>query len=176
MNDMNVYIMDGRSNISRKVNSIELDGNADRWRRNKKLKHNYISNVVMPNTLEVIHLDKEGTDYFEDFVCSNSRWIRDHVEPRDTLFFPLKVDGGPCQFNHFPELRLTLAKAEGRSILTIDSWKKNSKIMSPFFVGLTAFVNELPKFVSDTFLKHDATGDKETLMSNRHYHAPFEGG
>ena len=74
LKDMNVFIMEGRSDMALKVNSVGLDseGSVEWWYKNQRVEHCYVCNMVKPDTHEMIDLDVDSTIRLEDFVSDNS--------------------------------------------------------------------------------------------------------
>ena len=105
---MSTQVHDSQSCIaSIQYNSFDTGEGVDCWNRTQKEQWPG-SDVDKPQVTEFWReILKKLHDKLKNEVIAKSRWLREHVRPRTTLFHPLYHSHGPSQARHVPRMRTT---------------------------------------------------------------------
>ena len=135
---MGMQVHDSQSCIaSIQYISFDTGEGVDYWNRTQKAQWPG-SDVDKPQITEL----KEHHDKLKNEVIAKSRWLREHVRPRTTLFHPLYHSQGPSQPRHVPRMR-----SNNKYSVFVDDWRcspKEVNMTQRTYTGRTAFVYQLP--------------------------------
>ena len=78
-------------------------------------------------------------------------WVRQHVTPRQVLFTPMKVGGGPTQSSQVGRFRISCMKNRKGVHCRLEDWKccVDPHNTVERYTGWTAFVNVIPADLAD---------------------------
>ena len=99
----------------------------------------------LPETSASTSLTINGLDRADAWSYSESYLVRTHSKPRETLFTPMKVAGGPLAADQVQSSRITVGKfIDGQDFVLVDNWKTSAephRRLQSAWTGRTIFQN-----------------------------------
>ena len=144
LNIMGMQVHDSQSCIaSIQYNSFDTGEGVDYWIRTQK--EQWAGRDV--DKLQETEIWREIVKEHHDKL--KSRWLREHVRPRTTLFHPFYHPQGPSQAKHVPRMRISafVDGSNNRYSVFVDDWRCSPmevNVIQRTYTGWTAFVYQLP--------------------------------
>ena len=143
--------------VQEKVSNKELtvqkvgtnDNPADAMTKNLKAealnRHVQSMGGWLPETVASTSLIINGLSRADEWNYSEGHFVRAHNKPRETLFTPMKVAGGPLAAAQIHSSRITVGKfVGGQDFVLVDNWKTSAephRRLQGAWTGRTIFQN-----------------------------------